>query len=58
MYKSEAEKKGYKHLNLSITVDFYISLFKNANNVEVEVYEKMRQFLKQLSPKLSVKLHE
>jgi len=53
MYKSEAEKKGYKYLNLNITVDFYISLFKNASNVEVEVYEKMRELLKQLNPKLS-----
>ena len=46
MYKSEADKKGYKYLNLNINVDFYISLFKNASNIEVEVYEKMRELLK------------
>ncbi|ADB86250.1 hypothetical protein [Saccharolobus islandicus] len=47
LYKSEAEKLGYKkHLNLNLSIDFYVSLFKNATNVEVEAYEKIREFLK------------
>ncbi|QGR16707.1 hypothetical protein D1869_05535 [Sulfurisphaera ohwakuensis] len=48
MYKSEAEKLGLPYSNLNISVDFYISLFKNASKIEIETYEKLREVVKKL----------
>ncbi|BFH73937.1 hypothetical protein SJAV_18810 [Sulfurisphaera javensis] len=48
MYKSEAEKLSLQYLNLGLSIDFYVSLFKNATDVEIQTYENIRKFFKNI----------